>query len=423
MRHTSLAVVGSLMMTTAFANPAVTSSNQLGLKLGLETAKVQQNKNYMVSPLSLQQALTLAANGSARGTRSQIETILGADLVSLNASSKDLVKQISFSVEQKKQMQRRNSWVNPSVVSISNSIWNTNGATDGRIYEYSDSFKSVAKEFYGSDAPLSLDFRKPEASKAINQWAEEKTYGLVKNIIDADTLNPMLWVVMNATYIEAAWQTPFFELKKDAPKFALQNGSLVDAKMVSGKQRIGHIRHEDGGQLASIPFASAHGAPALEFIVYLPAEKTSLELAQQLFFNENFLKKSLGELNSLFHHEEARVVLPKFSFDTSVELKEDSALTSAMGLNFLFENTADFSLMATSASAESKIGLIKQNSRIELDEKGVKAAAVTLIGGIERTSVPVEPTLHMVVNRPFMFAIVEKSTNAVLFTGTVVDPR
>lgn len=422
MRHFTIVALATIAMTNAFASSAVNSNNKLGLKLGLETAKVLKNQNYMVSPVSLQQALTLAANGSARGTRSEIESLLGADLESLNASSKKLVDSISFSVEQKKRMQRENSWVNPSVVAISNSIWNTNGATDGRIYEYSESFKAVAREFYGSAAPVSLDFKKPEAAKAINKWAEEKTYGLVKHIITADVLNPMLWVVINASYIEAAWQTPFHEMS-DAPKFALANRSLVDAKMITGKQVIGHVRHEDGSQVASIPFASAPGAPKLDFIVYLPSEKAELGKSQEIFFDEQFIKKSLSDIDSQFQYSQAKVVLPKFSFDTSLEMKNESPLTKAMGLKFLFENTADFSLMATAASAESKVGLIKQNGRIELDEKGVKAAAVTIIGGIERTSIPVEPTLQLVVNRPFMFAIVERTTNAILFTGTVVDPR
>lgn len=423
MKNITAATLATLIATNGFASPAVTSSNKLGMKLGLETAKVLKNENYMVSPISLQQALTLAANGTARGTRAQVEAILGGSLEELNVSSKTLVEKISFSAEQRKRLQKTNSWLNPSVLSISNSIWSTNGATDGRIFEYSDTFKSIAKSFYGSAEPMALDFMKPEASMAINKWAEEKTNGLVKKIISAEALNPMLWVVMNAAYVEASWQVPFTELTQDAPKFQLANQSLVDAKMITGKPFIAHLRHRDGGQVASIPFSKARGAPELEFIVYLPSKSMSLSDAQTVFFSERFLSQNLEGLERDASHKEVRVVLPKFSFDTSVEMKEESELTRAMGLTFLFEDFADFSLMATSASAESKVGLIKQNSRIELDEKGVKAAAVTLIGGIERTSVPVEPSEQMIVDRPFMFAIVEKATKAVLFTGSVVDPR
>ena len=117
------------------------------------------------------------------------------------------------------------------------------------------------------------------------------------------------------------------------------------------------------------------------------------------------------------------MTLPQFSFDSSVVMKKDMPISKAMGFNFLFQDSADLSLMATPDSLPSVVGLIKQNSRIELDEKGVKAAAVTIIGGIERTSLPAEPSVQMVVDRPFFFAIIEKNTNTILFTGSVVDPR
>jgi serine protease inhibitor len=79
--------------------------------------------------------------------------------------------------------------------------------------------------------------------------------------------------------------------------------------------------------------------------------------------------------------------------------------------------------MQTPGSEESKVGLIRQNSRIELDEKGVKAAAVTIIGGVRTTSIGPQATVNFVVNRPFHFAIVEKNSSTVLFAGTVVEPK
>lgn len=104
-------------------------------------------------------------------------------------------------------------------------------------------------------------------------------------------------------------------------------------------------------------------------------------------------------------------------------MRENGALTKAMGLDYLFSDRADFAAMATRESAPSKVGLIKQETRIELDEKGVKAAAVTLIGGIERTSINVDvPEFDMVIDRPFVFAIADKATGTLLFVGTVVNP-
>ena len=73
--------------------------------------------------------------------------------------------------------------------------------------------------------------------------------------------------------------------------------------------------------------------------------------------------------------------------------------------------------------AATTVEIIKQDTRIELDEKGVKAAAVTLIGGIWATSVgPVLPQRTITVDRPFAWTIVELRSQAVLFSGVLVTP-
>ncbi len=73
------------------------------------------------------------------------------------------------------------------------------------------------------------------------------------------------------------------------------------------------------------------------------------------------------------------------------------------------------------SATPSRVDLIKQDTRIELDEKGVRAAAATLVGGVRATSVrPKYPARTIVVDRPFAFAIVERTTQALLFNGVLV---
>lgn len=413
----STLLVSSLLMGSAWASSSVKSTNTIGLKLAAETGKILKNKNFMISPLSLQQALTLVANGTNNETRTQVETLLGSNLEQLNVESAAMVKALSFSEEQRKAMMVEFPYALPAVVSIKNSFWNTNGATDDRHFEFSDFFKNIAKESYAAKG-ASLDFRAPGASEVLNKWAEVNTNGLVKEIIDDAELSKLLWAVMNASYVEASWPKPFNLMRSQAPKFKLLDKSEVSVPMITGKQYISYVKLEDGAELASIPFNAEEGSPELAFVVYLPKVGATLENSQNHFFKAGNIDRL-----SKVQIKEARLVLPKFSFNTSITMLKDDVLTQNMGFNFLFGRSADFSLIAAPGSLESIVGIIKQNSRIELDEKGVKAAAVTIIGGIERTSVPMEPTIHMVVDRPFMFAIVEKKTNVILFAGSLVDPR
>ena len=66
--------------------------------------------------------------------------------------------------------------------------------------------------------------------------------------------------------------------------------------------------------------------------------------------------------------------------------------------------------------------MIKQNTFIEVNEEGTEAAAVT--GGEMIGSSGKEPiVIDFIANRPFFYAIKEKSTNAILFMGKVTNPK
>jgi serpin B len=66
------------------------------------------------------------------------------------------------------------------------------------------------------------------------------------------------------------------------------------------------------------------------------------------------------------------------------------------------------------------VSFVKQNTFIEVDEIGTEAAAVTTIG-VELTSEPPQPT-QFIIDKPFIFAIRERTTNTLMFIGQIVNP-
>ena len=112
--------------------------------------------------------------------------------------------------------------------------------------------------------------------------------------------------------------------------------------------------------------------------------------------------------------------MPAFSFSDGVSMVAGSPIAADLGLAPLFGSTANLDRLS---EQPSQLGLVRHHSRIELNENGVRAAAATLIGGIGRTSIgPVSPTRRIVVNRPFVFAIVARASRTVLFNGVLVAP-
>jgi len=104
------------------------------------------------------------------------------------------------------------------------------------------------------------------------------------------------------------------------------------------------------------------------------------------------------------------IALPRFKFDYERILNDD---LKELGMVKAF-GPADFSNINPDAGLY--ISMVKHNSFVEVNEEGTEAAAVTVVEIVE-TSMP--PVIPFVVDRPFLFAIRETTTNTILFMGKV----
>ncbi len=70
------------------------------------------------------------------------------------------------------------------------------------------------------------------------------------------------------------------------------------------------------------------------------------------------------------------------------------------------------------------ISSVLHKSYIDVNENGTEAAAVTSITFTATSAVPNEvQKIYFIVNKPFVFAITEKDTGAILFIGEVKNPK
>ena len=107
--------------------------------------------------------------------------------------------------------------------------------------------------------------------------------------------------------------------------------------------------------------------------------------------------------------------LPKLKYSYDILLND---VLTRMGMGVAFTDGAVFS--GINRAGGLRIDFVKQKSYLEVNEEGTEAAAATIVA-IEKTSFNPQK-IRFIVNRPFLFAITEKSTNAILFVGTVKDP-
>ena len=121
-----------------------------------------------------------------------------------------------------------------------------------------------------------------------------------------------------------------------------------------------------------------------------------------------------------FKERDGLVVLPKFKLENMLELNEP---LKALGMKTAFNNQksqpdADFSGMFSDAHHISEV---RQKAFVEVSEAGTEAAAVTGVDMPLSASFEENPPkpFEMIVDRPFLFAIVDARSEMILFMGLV----
>jgi serpin B len=207
---------------------------------------------------------------------------------------------------------------------------------------------------------------------------------------------------VNAVYFKAPWQHPFNPQATANRPFTRANGSAVNVPTMSLDRTLPFLKN-DQVHMVELPYADG----AFSMVVLAPAAGTSLNAFIASLTPQRW-EQWLGEL------KEDRVMLfmPKFRFDYDI-LMNDALTKQGMGIAFAARQ-ADFTRIA---DRELFISRVQHKTFIDVHELGTEAAAATAVG-MSLTSMP--PELRF--DRPFVFAIRERSSGTLLFIGRVSDP-
>jgi serpin B len=247
----------------------------------------------------------------------------------------------------------------------------------------------------------------------INEWVKRKTEGKIERILDV--IDPETAVVLlNAVYFKAGWAFRFPNSATREEGFNLSAAQKVPVMMMR-QQASFRLVDRAGYRAIFLPYTQS----ALGMIVVLPQEVEGLgAVARGLVAGEVAnLFLSLGSAPSKL----VALSLPRFktAFETDLVAPFKKA-----GMKLAFTDEADFSGMTGKPPREGgvKISQIKHRAVIEVMEEGTEAAAATAVAVVRTTAVRAEP-IPFVVDRPFLFLVVDEASGAILFQGQIVDPR
>jgi len=372
-------------LTTA-EQALIGASNVFGLELVGRVASADARPNVVLSPLSASMALGMTLNGANAATFDSMRAALGFGELTqaeINDSYRELIDLLTD--------------LDPAVrFEIANAVWAREGVPFHPAF-----FDAVTAAF---DAAVeSRDFADPATVDAINAWVASKTDGLIDSIVE-ELDETLVMLLVNAIYFDGAWTTQFDPADTREQPFTREDGSTVEVPMMT--MDAVEVNRGYGADYSAVELP--YGGGAFSMVVVLPSEQTSARswLAGLDAGGWEELVDGLtpGKLDLL--------AVPKYTVAFDAYLND--ALRD-MGMDVAFRPGADFTRMSPNGD-QLCIDFVRQKTFMEVDERGTRAAAVTAVG------VGVTSFSAFVVDLPFVLAIRERLSGALLFMGLIGDP-
>ena len=346
-----------------------------------------ENENVMISPMSISYALSMTLNGATGATYDAILEALrlsGITSESINNSYKNLTKAL-LSVDKR------------VLMSIANSVWTEND------FVVKQAFINILTNYYDAESE-SFDINDSTAPDRINEWIENKTNGLITEMIDKLEDNTVM-LLINAIYFKGKWKSQFDESKTVQMPFYKSAINQIDVPMMKQETEFG-VYEGNGFVLAEFPYGQGN----FVMDVILPDEQSSLSNTLSQISDPNFTTW----INQMTKRK-TDVSFPRFKYGFKKKLKD---VLTDMGMGIAFTESADFSNI--SDQYDLLINDVTHQSFIETNEEGTEAAAATVVE-IGLTSMPPSPLIFR-MDHPFIYIIRETTTNTIIFMGRVSDP-
>lgn len=349
-----------------------------------------EDGNVFFSPYSIFVALSMAYEGAAGNTSTEMQNVL-------NVLQNDSVTLGTFGRLYNLLNQNQNGYT----ISTANAFW------AHQDYTFLQEYLDLLENFYMAEAH-ELDFAKNvEAAEIINTWIEEQTNDKIKDMISPSSLSDYTKLVLtNAIYFKGMWSIPFDAENTYTTDFELTADDAIQIDMMSEGGSDYNYTETDDLQIIELQYTGDD----LSMIVVLPKEN-NVSIAESSLSTDN-----LAQWKNSLYVEEVDIEIPKFKFEKKYALND---LLKSMGIIDAFiPDVADFSKM--DGTNTLFISEAIHQSFVEVNEEGTEAAAATAII-MEATAMPEEPK-SFIADHPFIFLIQHKETGAILFMGRVMNP-
>ena len=352
-------------------------------------------ENLLISPLSISAALSMTANGADGETRKEMEKVLGGSL-----TIDDLNEYMAYYISNLPDNEKEK-------VYLSDSIW----FRDDPTFKVYDEFLEKNKKFYNSEI-----YKSPfddSIVKDVNSWVNKNTRGMIPTLITkANVPDNAMMMLINTLYFEADWSRPYL-ITREGEFTDLKGEKHPISKMNSQEYQYFDLGNADA-------FKKPYKGGEYSFVGILPHEDISIQ-DYIAGLDGKTLEEGLREYEDP-DTVDLYVMIPKFKYNYSKSLKE---ILPAMGMEKAFSIAeADFSKindLSVPGALPLYIDDVLHKTKIEVTEKGTKAAAATAVVMGAGAAAPIEKKeVYIELDRPFVYMIVDRN-NVPLFIGAATQ--
>lgn len=348
----------------------------------------EDNKNTLISPLSIISALAMTANGADGNTLSQMEEVFGIPVSELDEYLYAYTRALPAGDKYK--------------LSLANSIW----FKDDESFTVEPDFLQTNANWYGAGL-FKVPFNNQTLSD-INNWVDENTDGMIKDILDRIPEEAVMYLV-NALAFDAEWENIYYDYQVQEGAFTKEDGSKQQVELMRSTEHQ-YLMDED-----AVGFIKYYADKKYAFAALLPNEGISVT-----DYVKSLTGKKLASMLADPLNVKVDAAIPKFESEYKIELND---ILKAMGMTDAFDYTlSDFSGIGYVADYNLYISRVLHKTFIAVDEKGTKAGAATVVEVTAGSAMPEPEEIKTVyLDRPFVYMLIDCEANLPIFIGTVMD--
>src|SRR5690625_2004769 len=368
----------------------IDAQNSFGFNLFQQLA-AEDDDNIFLSPTSVFVALAMLYNGADGVTKDEIAEVLQIetiDLAELNTASANLLNVLNQETDE-------------ITVQLANSLW------INEEFEFQDEYVESLTNYFQAMVEQ-IDISDDVSIEKINQWVDAATNGLIDEMVDSLPPN-LVAIILNAIYLDANWTIPFDENQTVEKPFYPTEDSEKTVPLMTLNDELFYMENDD---FQAVQLMYGDDAE-MRMTVILPEVDSS---PHEIIADLNLKKWSNWQ--DEFAEQEGTLLLPKFTLEYEVNLNDPLI---HLGMGSALDERADLSNLVKDAE-NLAVSEVKHKSFLDINEEGTEAAAATSVEIVEMSAIDGPEPFYMEVNRPFIIAITDHQTNALLFLGAIKDP-